>query len=105
MLPNELEGPIRAASLPVSTARHVGLALVYSAVARQSARVENYAGERLLENGKEEKWNGRVIVTLGDTWTEVEEQLVQLRPKWWGEENEKLTVDQQKMTDFRFVSS
>jgi hypothetical protein len=105
MLPHELEGPIQAASLPISTARHVGLALVYSAVARQSSRVENYAGESPLKNGKEEKWNGRVIVTLGDAWTEVEEQLVQLRPKWWGEKNENLTVSQQKITDFRFIGS
>ncbi|KAF2823672.1 NAD(P)-binding protein [Ophiobolus disseminans] len=101
MLSKELADPIIAQNLPVSTSRQVGLALVYSATAKQASRVEDYGTDSPLAEGQEEKWNGRVIMTIGDMLTEVEEPLVQSRASWWGKENEKLTKDQQRATDMR----
>ena len=88
-----------AAGLPVSEARFVGLAVVYSAVAPQSRRVEAYGKDDGVEGRG--KWNGRTILTLGDTYTEVEEALASLRPQWFGKENTELTRAQQIATDFR----
>ena len=46
LLPQNLAERIIAAKLPVSSVYHVGLALVYSATAIESSRVENYSGGR-----------------------------------------------------------
>lgn len=95
-----------AAGLPVSTAHMVGLAVVYSAIATQQHRVEDYgkdmAGRGLAgKEGEKGRWNGRTILTLGDGYTEVEEVYSRLRPGWMGEENARLTRLQQAATDFR----
>lgn len=88
-----------AAGLPVSSAYFVGLAVVFSAVAMQSRQVEAYGkDDRIDIRGK---WNGRTILTLGDTYTELEEPLASLRLQWFGKENTELTRAQQIATDFR----
>jgi hypothetical protein len=91
-----------AAGLPVSNAHFVGLALVYSAVAQQTHSVEPYGKDSDKAFGG--KWNGRVILTLGDTYTELEEPIAKLRPQWFGEQNAFLTRKQQTATDFRQVA-
>ncbi|KAF1829170.1 NAD(P)-binding protein [Decorospora gaudefroyi] len=102
LLPSHLAAPIIAAGLPVSTAEHVGRALVYAATARQPRRVAVYGKERAGEQYTGgERWNGRIILTLGDTYTELEEPLSDLRPWWFGRENERLTSLQQAATDSR----
>ncbi|KAJ3580036.1 hypothetical protein NPX13_g528 [Xylaria arbuscula] len=101
LLPEHLAAPIIAMGLPVSNSEFVGLALVYSATAHQRRRVEVYGKETEKEIWTEERWNGRVILTLGDSYTEIEEPLADLRPFWFGQENLRLTRLQQAATDFR----
>ena len=89
----------------------VGLAIAYSATARQSCRVEDYGrdADRPQDSSRgddesaagEGRWNGRVILTLGEEYTELEEGLARLKPVWFGEENTRLTALQQRATDFR----
>lgn len=93
--------PIKQMGMPLSSARHVGAALVYSAVARETRRVDVYGKEPAENLNKEGRWNGRVILTLGNTYTELEEKLADLRPEWFGEENNRLTNRQQMITDHR----
>ncbi|PYI24531.1 putative short chain dehydrogenase/ reductase [Aspergillus violaceofuscus CBS 115571] len=101
LLPAHLAAPIMAAGAPVSTARHVALAVVYSATASQPHSVESYGndGPKQLGPGR---WNGRVILTLGDKWTELEEPLAERRIDWFGAWNTEKTALQQKLTDMRF---
>ena len=87
--------------LPVSNADFVGLALVHSATARQDTRVQVYGKEKEAEKWTQERWNGRVVLTLGDQYTELEEPIADLRPFWFGAENLRLTRLQQAVTDFR----
>lgn len=101
LLPQHLAAPIIAAGLPVSSAHFVGLALAYSATATQSRMVETYGKEGQEELQKGGRWNGRVIMTLGDKYTEAEEPLADLKERWLGEENVRLTRLQQTATDFR----
>lgn len=111
LLPAHLAAPIMAMGLPVSDARFVGLALVYSAVATQDRTVQAYGKDKdrdhevVHETGgsARQRWNGRVILTLGDTYTEVEEITADLRPFWFGRDNARLTRLQQAATDFRPV--
>ena len=102
LIPRQLFDPIIAAGLPVSSAEAVGLALVYSATAQESYRTDVY-GKEEKEGDKRRvrRWNGKVIMTLGDQYTEVEGPLNELRPMWLGEENDKLIKAQQAVTDFR----
>ena len=88
-----------AAGLPVSSAYFVGLAVVFSAVAMQDRQVEAYGKDD--GTGIRDKWNGRTILTLGDTYTELEEPIASLRPQWFGKQNAELTRAQQIATDFR----
>ncbi|KAI2631793.1 short chain dehydrogenase reductase [Xylaria nigripes] len=103
LLNSELAGPILAKKLPISSAHFVGLALVYAATATQDRRVEVYGRETEAHdkwrNGQ--RWNGRVLLTLGDKYTEIEEPLSDLRPFWFGRDNLAWTRLQQKATDFR----
>ncbi|KAI1309755.1 short chain dehydrogenase reductase [Xylaria venustula] len=101
LLPEHLAAPIIEMGLPVSTSDFVGLALVHSATAHQRRRVEVYGKEAEKEIWTEERWNGRVILTLGESYTEIEEPLADLRPFWFGHENLRLTRLQQAATDFR----
>ncbi|KAG8628066.1 hypothetical protein KVT40_003939 [Elsinoe batatas] len=99
-LPRHLAAPIIDAGLPVSDADHVGWAIYFSATAQQSNPVELYGkdDDSMVKPGR---WNGRTILTLGDTWTEVEEPLARLKAQWMGPENLRLTRAQQALTDFR----
>ncbi|KAL4978761.1 short chain dehydrogenase reductase [Aspergillus desertorum] len=101
LLPAHLAAPIIAQGLPVSSAHFVGLALVYSATASQSRRVEVYGKETEVQKWTTGRWNGRVILTLGETYTELEEPIADLRAFWFGRENLELTRKQQAATDFR----
>jgi hypothetical protein len=101
LLPSDLAAPIIAQGLPVSSADFVGLALVYSGTATQDRRVQAYGKEKDEENEFKGRWNGRVILTLGDQYTEIEEPLSRSREIWWGKSNLELTRAQQAVTDFR----
>ncbi|KAK4866743.1 hypothetical protein LT330_007906 [Penicillium expansum] len=108
LLPAHLAAPILAQGLPVSSAHFVGLALAYSATATQPRRVDVYGKETEAQRyptttpqENEERWNGRVILTLGDRYSELEEPIADLRPFWFGRENLALTRLQQAATDFR----
>ncbi|KAJ5607123.1 short chain dehydrogenase/reductase family oxidoreductase [Penicillium hordei] len=101
LLPANLAAPIIAAGAPVSTAQHVALAVVYSAIASQENSVESYGNDGPEQLGPG-RWNGRVILTLGDKWTELEEPLAECRAGWFGAWNTEKTAFQQKLTDMRF---
>ncbi|PGG97503.1 hypothetical protein AJ79_09173 [Helicocarpus griseus UAMH5409] len=101
LLPADLAKPIIAAGAPVSSAHHVGLAVVHSAVATQSRQVEGYGKDSEERINSPGPWNGRVILTLGDKWTELEEPTAALRPQWFGQYNTEMTSFQQRLTDFR----
>lgn len=103
LLPRELATPLMAAGLPVSSADFVGLAVVYSATAKQTWSVEAYGKDP--EEEVPGPWNGRTILTLGDNYTELEEPIASLRPQWLGEKNAYLTRAQQSATDFRELLS
>jgi hypothetical protein len=100
LLPEHLAAPILAMGLPVSTSEFVGRALVYSAMATQERLVEVYGKQEEAQLWTVGRWNGRVILTLGDTYTELEEAISDLRPYWLGHENLRLTRLQQAATDF-----
>lgn len=99
LLPMDLARPLLDAGLPVSTAHMVGLAVVYSATAKQQRLVEVYGKDARIEHSG--KWNGRTIFTLGDEYTELEEHIADSRSTWFGSKNTSLTRQQQTATDFR----
>ncbi|USP74922.1 short chain dehydrogenase reductase [Curvularia clavata] len=101
LLPTNLAAPIKAAGAPISSAYHVGLAIAYSATAQQQRAVESYGRDDATKSNSPGRWNGRIILTLGDRWTELEEPIASLRPNWFGEYNTKMTAFQQKLTDQR----
>jgi hypothetical protein len=103
MIPTEFIGALKAQGLPVSTIRHVGLALVYSATALQNRRVEDYGKDKPVSEGFEERWNGRIIHTIGDEFWEVEEKLTDTRNLWWGQKNLELAKKQRVISDLRDV--
>lgn len=61
------------------------MALVYSAMATQDTRMEDYGKDVPLEGS--ERWNGGVILTV----VEMERPLAKGRGAWFGEENLRLT--------------
>ncbi|KAM7216625.1 hypothetical protein V8F06_008036 [Rhypophila decipiens] len=112
----EMAAPMIAIGVPVNKAESVGLAVVYSATAKQDHPVDLY-GRDYLNHQKElldpgstenteaafERWNGRGIVTIGNTYVEVEGPLRETRKTWFGEENEELTRMQQGAMDMRDI--
>ena len=74
---------------------------MYAATANQDRRVEAYGQEEEGSKWRTERWNGRVILTLGESYTEIEEPIADLRRFWFGNENLRLTRQQQAATDFR----
>lgn len=101
LLPKHLAAPIMAAGLPVSSPDVVGLAVVYSAVATQHGPVELYGKDTSDLYKGPSRWNGRCILTLGDSYTELEGPIASLRREWLGIQNDELTRKQQAVTDFR----
>lgn len=99
ILPHQFATRLMAAGLPVSSADVVGLAVAYSATARQTRRVEPYGKDS--DEQVPGPWNGRTIFILGNTYTELEEPIASLRQQWLGEDNAHLTRMQQTSTDFR----
>lgn len=65
---------------------------MYSATAKQSRRVEEYGQPKNdAEKNYESRWNGRVIVTSGERYMEVEESLAEARPMWLREESDTIS--------------
>lgn len=94
--------PLVATGLPITSPAHLpALALIYSATATQTRRVEVYGKEKEADLWKTERWNGRIIYVLGDKFTELEEPTADLRPYWFGRENHRLVKLQQAATDLR----
>ncbi|KAI0412443.1 NAD(P)-binding protein [Xylaria grammica] len=94
--------PLVSTGLPITSQPELpALALIYSATATQDRRVETYGKEKMDDLYKKERWNGRIIHVLGDKFTEIEEPTADLRPYWFGRENEKLLKLQQEATDVR----
>lgn len=113
LVPYEMAAPMIAIGVPVNKAESVGLAVVYSAVAKQEQPVDLYGRDylsqkELLKPGAKNvetfsRWNGRGIVTIGDTFTEVEGLMTATRKTWFGEKNEELTRMQQGAMDMRDI--
>ncbi|KAF2154364.1 NAD(P)-binding protein [Myriangium duriaei CBS 260.36] len=101
LLPPDLAGMMRAAGVPISCAYHVGLAVVYSAVARQPHAVAAYGKDDPAKVKAEGRWNGRIILTIEDTWSEIEEPIADLRESWMGKENSDVMHAMQRATDLR----
>ncbi|KAI1434148.1 short chain dehydrogenase reductase [Xylaria sp. CBS 124048] len=87
--------------LAVSSPDVVGLALAYSATALQERMVDLYGKDQQDELFKKGRWNGRCILTLGETYTEIEQPLADLKPFWFGQDNVQQIRRQQATTDFR----
>lgn len=103
MVTPALTDVLEGLNIPVSTAQHVGLALVYSATAMQKGRVEDYGKDKPIGEGYQARWNGRIIHTIGDEFWEVEEELVKTRRLWWGAVNEERAGRQRVVTDARDI--
>lgn len=101
LVPKYIAEPIIAAGLPTSSPEHVGAALVWSAVGVENQQVEMYGKDDDSKRVRKDRWNGRVILTIGSSYTELEEPIADLRRQWFGEENAKFTRIQQTVTDFR----
>ena len=67
----------------------------------EARRVEDYGKDKGEEREEVRRWNGRVILVLGDQYTEVEEEYAGLRSRCLGEENHRLFLAQQAATDGR----
>ena len=101
LLPPNLAAPIVKAGFPVANADHVARAIAFAATATQDHQVEAYGLDTAVEVSRPGRYNGRGILTLGGTWTEIEEPLASLRPHWFGEYPTEITRWQQMMTDMR----
>ncbi|CAN8106152.1 unnamed protein product [Discula destructiva] len=101
MLPYAYAVPLINEGIAVSAAEHVATALVYSAVAHEERKVEIYGREPAHHLHVPGRWNGRVIVALGDKYRETEEVLADSREFWYGKQFCKWTIMQQSATDFR----
>lgn len=91
------------AGVVICTADDVAKALVFSATAKETRRVEIYGKEDQSELSKPGRWNGRVILQLGDKFLEVEEPLCDWRDSgsWIGAEDLKSIKKSQALTDWR----
>ncbi|KAK7730364.1 hypothetical protein SLS53_009064 [Cytospora paraplurivora] len=101
MLPYEFAVPLIKGGIGINTAESTGLALVYSAVASQKRRVEVHGRESVEKLKVPGRWNGRIILALGDRYREIEEVLADTREIWFGKQFCKWTIMQQVATDFR----
>ncbi|KAI8949093.1 short chain dehydrogenase reductase [Xylaria longipes] len=104
ILPAHLaEAFITQAPAAVGLPRFVGLALVYSAVATQDRQAEAFGKDKDADLWTPGRWNGRVILALGTTYTELEEPAADLRPFWFGRENTALWRRAQAAIDTRDI--
>ncbi|KAL4936870.1 hypothetical protein BDV06DRAFT_232952 [Aspergillus oleicola] len=101
LLPRYLEDAMRTNGIPISDVRIPALALIYSAIAIEKRRVEAYGREKEAGKWVTGRWNGRIIMTLGDEYAELEEPISDLRPFWFGPEVFERARLQQAATDFR----
>lgn len=103
MLPWAYAIPMLKAGVMVSDAGDVAKALLYSATAQETRRVETYGKEDPSELNKPGRWNGRVILQLGDKYLEVEELLCDRRDagSFIGLEYLQLVKASQALTDWR----
>jgi len=101
LLPMDLAGPIMDARLPVSDAQHVALAVAWSATAKQDRQVEGYGKDSKEQIASQGRWNGRVIMTLGKSWTEIEGPIADHKTQWMGKYASEMTAFQQAVTDSR----
>lgn len=101
LLPYEFAVPLIKGGIGINTSESAGLALVYSAVACEKRRVEVHGREPAEKLNTPGRWNGRMILALGDKYREIEEVLADTREIWFGKQFCKWTMMQQAATDFR----
>lgn len=101
LMPPALAGMVVSAGLPMSSSYHVGLAVVFSAVAQQNGAVEVYGKDSASATMTAGRWNGRVIFATGDQYVEMEETLAASRELWMGKYVSHLMRRQQAVTDLR----
>lgn len=103
MLPWSYAVPMLRAGIVICSADDVAKALVFSATAQETRRVEIYGKEDQSELAKPGRWNGRVILQLGESFLEIEEGLCDLRDSgsWIGPEYLKSIKQSQALTDWR----
>ncbi|KAI0551649.1 hypothetical protein F4679DRAFT_538724 [Xylaria curta] len=87
----------------VGEPRFVGLALVYSAIAAQDREVQVYGKDKDTDLWKRGRWNGRVILALGKSYTELEEPAADLHPFLLGRENAAVIRQAYAAVDIRPV--
>ena len=103
LIPPEVGSRLAKSGLQVSSAWHVGLALVYSATAKENTRVEAYGKELDKDNESTSgRWNGRVVLTIGNRYTEIEERIERLKGEWFGPQNLQDTRVGQCVTEGMF---
>lgn len=85
--------------VPVSDPIVVARALIHSAVARQPRRVSTLAGEDKDALMTESRWNGRVIMVMGDKYRELEQLLADARHVWFGKKFSSWLMSQRQMTE------
>jgi len=85
-LVNSVKPAFAAKNEPMDTPHEVGLAIVYSAVAREQSRIPipGTSPEDAV-NKQSGRWNGRMIHTLKGMFTETEESFLALKDMWVGE--------------------
>ena len=101
ILPETFRRRLEEAGIPVSSPEEVALAIVYSANAMAKRRVEPYGRDKDDDDAQQARWNGRVIFTLGNRFTELEEPYADQVSSWFGEENKSMTRQQQILIDKR----
>ena len=67
----------------------------------QDDQVKGYEGDSAKAVDVRGSWNGRVILTLGDTWIGLEEPMAGLRNQCLGACNTDATTFQENLTDVR----
>ncbi|RPB05632.1 NAD(P)-binding protein [Choiromyces venosus 120613-1] len=83
---SSFEAVFAAKNEPMGTPHEAGLAIVYSAVAREKSRIPA-TGTTTEDavNKQSGRWNGRMIYTLKGMFTETEEPFLALKNQWVGE--------------------
>lgn len=64
---------------------------------------EDFTGVASMGGLTGSRWNGRVVLVNGDTYTEVEGGYAKAKASWLGEESDRLLREAQVATDFRGV--